>query len=202
MEAGDALPSEDSCDAWIVLGGLMSAYEGDRFSFLDAEIALLRKLLHLNRPVFGICLGAQLLAAAAGARVYPRRPKEIGFCELRLTPAADDDPLLKGLSWPMSVFEWHGDTFDLPVDAIRLASTERFENQAFRLGSLVYAFQFHLEFTPDIVAWLKAQCPQDIADLSADDPVVTADGQLHVGLQRGNEILQRLLAKWCSLWSQ
>jgi len=130
-------------DLVIVLGGPIGAYEETTYPFLAQEIALLKRRLAAARPTIGICLGAQLMARALGARVYPARAKEIGWGELQLSEAGRVGPLrhLAGVS----VLHWHGDTFDLPEGAELLASTEICANQAFGLGRHALACQFHPE---------------------------------------------------------
>jgi len=105
-----------------------------------------------------VCLGAQLIAKALGARVYRNEVKEIGWCPLHFTEAGAGDPLLGGLPDPSMVLQWHGETFDLPCGAVHLAWSDACRNQAFRYGSNVHGFQFHLETTADMIAdW----CRQD-----------------------------------------
>ncbi|UCC75282.1 MAG: gamma-glutamyl-gamma-aminobutyrate hydrolase family protein [Gemmatimonadota bacterium] len=141
----------------IVLGGPVGAYEADRYPYLNAEIELIRACIADERPVLGICLGAQLLAAAAGARVYPgAHGKEIGWAAVRLTEAGANDPLWTGFPQSFTTFHWHGDTFDLPAGAELLARTESYV-QAFRLGPAAYGVQFHPEVVPvQLDSWIRA----------------------------------------------
>lgn len=134
-------------DLWIVLGGPIGAYEDDRYPFLASEISLLERRLEAGRATLGICLGAQLMARALGARVYPGRAKEIGFAPIRLTEEGRTSCLAPFTDGP--VLHWHGDTFDLPRGATRLASTEICENQAFAWGRNALAVQFHPEAGDD-----------------------------------------------------
>jgi GMP synthase (glutamine-hydrolysing) len=134
-----------AADLLVVLGGPIGAYEDDRYPFLKQETGLLQARLATNRPTLGICLGAQLMARALGARVYPGARKEIGFAPITLTDAGQSSCLAPfGVPGAM-LLHWHGDTFDLPAGATRLASTEICENQAFALGKNVIGFQFHPE---------------------------------------------------------
>lgn len=138
------LPMREA-DLVIVLGGPIGVYEEARFPFIADEIAALRHRLFTGRATLGICLGAQLMAAAMGARVYPGGVKEIGWSPLDLA-AVDPQPLL-----PLgrhAVLHWHGDTFDLPTGAVRLASTAAYPNQAFAVGTHALALQFHIEAEP------------------------------------------------------
>ena len=121
-----------------------------RYPFLERELRFLRSALGARQPVLGVCLGAQLLAAAAGSRVYPNRSEdgspvlEVGFGEVRLI-GGQSEPALAGLGDRLLVLHWHGDTFNLPPSAIRLAQSEACANQAFRIGSHAYGLQFHVE---------------------------------------------------------
>ena len=137
----------DSDDWLIILGGPISANDSADFPFVDTEIALLRQRIERDRPTLGICLGAQLMARATGQAVYPGKAKEIGWMPVTLTPAGQRSPLSALESCQHIVLHWHGETFDLPDAAERLASTEITRNQAFRLGRNVYGLQFHLEAT-------------------------------------------------------
>ncbi len=132
------------CDLLVVLGGPIGVYEDDRYPFLKTEIALLEKRLKVGKPVLGICLGAQLMARALGAKVYGAGFKEIGWSGVTLSAAGRASPLAK-LAPGTRVLHWHGDTFDLPSGAIHLASTPRTPNQAFAVGRHGLALQFHLE---------------------------------------------------------
>jgi GMP synthase (glutamine-hydrolysing) len=129
----------------VVLGGSMGVYDAHEHPFLSHELAFLSERLALNRPTLGICLGAQLLAAAAGATVSPgKNGLELGVAPVRLTAAAATDPVFQGLPPKLTVAHWHADTFT-PVDgATLLASTDRYTQQAFRLGTS-YGVQFHPE---------------------------------------------------------
>jgi GMP synthase (glutamine-hydrolysing) len=143
VDAGlDALPA-DGADLLVVLGGPIGAYEDDLYPFLGDELALIQRRLAKGRPVLGICLGAQLIARALGAKVYPGPAKEIGWSKLTLTDAGRAGPLAS--LEDVAMLHWHGDTFDLPPGAVRLASTPVCANQAFSVGDHVLAFQFHPE---------------------------------------------------------
>jgi GMP synthase (glutamine-hydrolysing) len=126
-----------------VLGGPIGAYEEALYPFINAELRFIEKRLAANLPIFGICLGAQLMARALGARVYPAKAKELGWAPIVLTEAGGRSVLKPLGNGP--VLHWHGDTFDLPDSAIRLASTAICENQAFSFGTNALALQFHIE---------------------------------------------------------
>ena len=159
----------------IVLGGPIAAYDGALYPFLAGEIGLIERRLSAGAPILGICLGAQLIAKAAGARVYPGAKKEIGFSPLTLTPEGEASCLKALGAADNLVLHWHGDTFDLPEGAERLASTPVTENQAFSLGRSVLALQFHMEAEPGTLErWLIghtgeiAQTGLDVRALRAD----------------------------------
>lgn len=140
----DAVADAGDPDLLAVLGAPIGACEEALYPFLADEIALIRARLAAQKPLLGICLGAQLMAMACGKRVYPGRVKEIGW--LPLTLSADSDVLAPLAGLP--VLHWHGDTFDLPQRAIRLASSPLYENQAFACGRNALALQFHVEADP------------------------------------------------------
>jgi GMP synthase-like glutamine amidotransferase len=164
----------------VILGGPMGVYEEDRYPSLGAERRLVRHAVEQGLPLLGICLGAQLLASALGARVYPGPRKEIGWEPLVLTEAGSTDPVLGSLSKTPMVFHLHGDTFDLPAGAVHLARTAGYPMQAFRVGTRAYGLQFHLEFNLETVrAVLEdpacradlgqlGQSPEEIAAASAE----------------------------------
>ncbi len=143
-----------SPDLVVILGGPIGVYETDRYPFLTEEIQAIRERLLAGSPTLGLCLGAQLMARALGASVYPAPEKEIGFAPLRLSAAGVQSPL-SALGGEVPVLHWHGDTFDLPAGALHLASTAFCENQAFSIGPKILGLQFHLEVSPaDLETWL------------------------------------------------
>ena len=128
------------------MGGGMSAASDDGFPTRHAEIALIADAVQQGIPTLAICLGAQLLAAAGGAAVYPGPDgPEIAWAPVELTDAARSDALFAGLPPVIEVLLWHNDTFDLPAGAVRLAAGQRYQNQAFRLGARAWGIQFHVE---------------------------------------------------------
>lgn len=151
LYAGDRVPSSvDALDAIVSMGGTMNVYEDRRYPFLAEEADLLRQAIRADLPALGVCLGAQLIARASGARVKRNRVREIGWSEVRLTEAARSDPVFGALPPIVRVFQFHGDTFDLPEGAALLAVGADCRNQAFRIAN-AYAVQFHCEVTRAIL---------------------------------------------------
>ncbi len=140
-----ARPCIESYDGLVVLGGPMSAFDEDNYPHLETEVALIRAALERDLPVLGICLGAQLLARALGARVERAPCKEIGWTEVHLTAAGRADPMLGHFAEREHLFQWHSDTFELPRGATHLASSPACAHQAFRFGDHAWGLQFHLE---------------------------------------------------------
>ena len=154
LQAGrdDLSPALDA-DLLVVLGGPIGIYEIDRYPFLKDELATIEKAVKKETPVIGICLGCQALAAVLAARVYPGPQAELGWDTLTLTEDGKASPL--GVLEGLHILNWHGDTFDLPSGATRLASTELTPNQAFSYGPKVLALQFHVELPErDMERWL------------------------------------------------
>jgi GMP synthase-like glutamine amidotransferase len=173
LEAGELLPDLDDFSHLVIMGGPMAVYEMHRYPFLINEALLIDKAIKANKRVLGVCLGAQMIAHVLGARVYHGKQKEIGWYEVGLTNEGMKDPCLSQLAVDgknaAQVFQWHGDTFDLPKGAVRLASSSQYPNQAFRFSDSVYALQFHIEVTPSIVReWLKNEQGVDFKKVSAE----------------------------------
>lgn len=129
----------------VILGGPMSVTQLERYPHLAVELALIEQAMAKRIPVLGICLGAQLIAKALGATVQPNPHPEIGWYEVSTTAVGRADAVLQHFQHREHIFQWHCDTFSLPRGAERLASTSTCPQQAFRYGTNVYAFQFHLE---------------------------------------------------------
>ena len=165
----EAKPDISRYNGLIVLGGPMNVDQADRFPHLTAEIAAIQEALERDIPVLGICLGAQLLAAALGANVRPHTVREIGWYPLHPTAAAQSDRLCRHFDGSQYVFQWHAYTFDLPPGAVHLASTPACPNQAFRYGDRAYGLQFHLEADERLIQkWL--QVPEYRAEAEASGP--------------------------------
>lgn len=158
----------------IILGGPIGVYETEDYPFLNDEITLLKARLSKNLPTIGICLGAQLIAHALGARVYAGHQKEIGWSVLDIRYAT------KNILLPLTdtpVLHWHGDTFDLPQNAVLLASSDIYSNQAFQYGEKILALQFHLEVAADsLEKWLIGHTGE-LRKAKINIPALRADNQ-------------------------
>jgi GMP synthase (glutamine-hydrolysing) len=188
LHRGDPVPSDLPRDTLlIVMGGSMGVgdLEDPKFPFLQREVELLRRRIDEDSPVLGVCLGAQLLAHAGGARVFPmtepgenHRLYEVGWAPIRFR-GTDKAQALEGMPAEAMVLHWHGDTFDLPEGARLLASSARCRNQAFQLGRRLFGLQFHCETTAQEVEYFlesdasfveKANGPDGVAELRRETP--------------------------------
>ncbi len=156
LETGARLPRVNGLSHLIFLGGPMNVYEEDRYPFLRDEDLFIKEAIQRGKAVLGICLGAQLIAKALGARVFKAPMKEIGWYDVSLTKMGSQDPLLSDLPNTFPVFQWHGDTFEIPNGAKLIATSSPISHQAFRYGEKVYGLQFHLEVTEAMIReWME-----------------------------------------------
>lgn len=152
----DAKPSLDGYNGLIILGGPMNVDQVDQYNHLKTEINLIQEAIHKRLPTLGICLGAQLVAKALGAEVMRNLEKEIGWHPVSLTGEGKNDPLFAHFQHTERMFQWHGDTFEIPEGAVHIASSSTCKNQAFRYRDNVYGFQFHLEVDEKLIErWLQ-----------------------------------------------
>lgn len=189
-DLGDPL-SLDGCSAVIVMGGPQSA--NDPHPCLLAELKLIQQAMASRTPVLGICLGAQLIAKALGARVYRNPEKEIGWAPVYFTDAAEGDPVFGGVDSPLTLFHWHGETFDLPAGSQWLAYSDKCRHQAFRFGSNVYGVQFHPEITPEMIVDWSSQ-PVNCGDVDR------LDAPLDPHASDGEPLARRILEGWLSFF--
>ncbi len=167
----DRLPALGALDFVIALGGPMSVNDEAQLPWLRDEKRFVADAVRAGKAVLGICLGSQLIANALGARVYPGSEKEIGWFPVRAEMRSPDT-----FNFPTStqVFHWHGETFDLPAEAIHLASSEACRHQAFQIGKRVLGLQFHLETTPESAAAIISNCTNELVP----QRFVQTEGQL------------------------
>ena len=177
----DATPDVSRYDALIVLGGPQMPDQGNIHPHLNVEMCCIEQALKLDKPVLGICLGAQLLAYALGAAVRPLPNWEIGWYDLRPTSQSAADPLFCSLVQPHAVFQWHGYTFDIPADAVHLARSDSCVNQAFRYGTHAYGLQFHLELDERLInRWLSyPEYQRDLENAGRDQDTAAIREQTH-----------------------
>ena len=161
-DRGDALPAADLVAGLIVMGGPQGVYEAAQYPYLAREQALLSELVRRDRPVLGVCLGSQLLAAALGAAVARGPVAEIGMGEVALTPEGEQDAVLGAGPIRLPVVHWHQDTFPLPAGAVRLASSDLYPQQAFRVGRRAYGLQFHCEVDESLAAAWRPFLPSSV----------------------------------------
>ncbi len=196
-----ARPRLDGYDGLVVLGGPMNVGQVDEYPHLATEIELIDEAIDRGMPILGVCLGAQLIAAALGARVYPNDEKEIGWYPIELTDAGRDDPLLGHLDSPEQIFQWHGDTFEIPEGAVHLALSPACRNQAFRYGTSVYGLQFHMEVDePLIERWLAVPRHQEeIASLNGKIRPEVIRRETGLYIDRLQQLSQRTFGEFIKL---
>jgi GMP synthase-like glutamine amidotransferase len=164
LYSGDQFPFMDDFDILVVMGGPMNIYQHTQFPWLTPEKIFIEKAISASKPVLGICLGAQLIADVAGVKIYQNEYKEIGFFDIKRTTQDDNLDLFNSIPENFCAFHWHGETFDIPKDAIHLAQSNACKNQAFQLGDRVLGLQFHLESTPQSIDKLIQNCSDEITD--------------------------------------
>jgi GMP synthase-like glutamine amidotransferase len=156
LKPGIHLPKPDGFTHIVFLGGPMNVYEEDHYPFLTEEDHFIKEAMQRGKTILGICLGAQLIAKALGAKVFKAPIKEIGWYDISLTRIGLQDPLFSNLPKTFPVFQWHGDTFDIPNGGKLIATSSPVSHQAFRYGEKVYGLQFHLEVTEEMIQeWIE-----------------------------------------------
>ncbi|TKB65317.1 MAG: type 1 glutamine amidotransferase [Nitrospira sp.] len=184
----DGLPS-DPGDLLIVMGGPMSVNDSDQW--IAEETAFIRSAILAGKAVLGVCLGSQLMAKALGAAVRPGRALEIGKTRIHLTEEGKKDPVFGSFPEALSVFEWHGEVFDLPQDCVALAGSEIAPLQAFRFGSRAYGLLFHVEVETEGIDALCRECGPDLARAQLTAQQVLMGALPHMWLS--HEIAHRLI---------
>lgn len=186
------LPDPSVPDLMVVMGGPMSVNDEASCPWLAAEKAFLRRVIERGGAVVGVCLGSQLIASALGARVYRAARKEIGWFPIEAVPVPDG-----ALRFPdgLRVFQWHGDTFDLPEGAVRLARSDAVENQAFQLGEHVIGIQFHLEMTPDTIRALVSNCGSELVPAAGIQTRQELTGEPAASYERAHPLMDAILTR-------
>ncbi len=185
------VPDPSGLDLIIAMGGPMSVNDEASFPWLTTEKQFVRDAIQRGLPVIGICLGAQLIASALGSRVYPNSQKEIGWFEIEATPCAND---VFRLPRKATVFHWHGETFDLPAGATRLAKSAACANQAFQVGERTIGLQFHLETTPESLDSIINNCRHELVEARYVQTESAIRAESHNEFANINRLMEDLLA--------
>jgi GMP synthase (glutamine-hydrolysing) len=194
---GQAIPKEiKGAGGLIVMGGPQTVYQPDRYPHLSDEIKLIEAALKEQKPILGVCLGSQLLAATLGAKVYRAATREIGWYPVRLSEAARSDRLLRGLPQQFIAAHWHSDIFDLPAGAITLASSDATPIQGFRHGEKAYGLLFHPEITIEILMSLVAEFGEGLRRVGIDGDAIVAAAPRY--LPALAEVGETIFSRWAS----
>ena len=202
LHEGHSLPELAPTDALVIMGGPMGVGDRCSLAWLDAEIEWVGRHIRSGGRAFGVCLGGQIIAAALGAEVTRNAFKEIGWMPVSFAPGAVSHGAFEGLPPELTVLHWHGDTFALPLNAVRAASSEACRNQAFSLDGRVVALQFHLEAEPALVADFVSDFDPELREggryvQSAE--AIRAGTALY--LPRCRQVLYTLLDRWAGIAS-
>jgi GMP synthase (glutamine-hydrolysing) len=181
----------------VIMGGPMGVYEHAKYPFLKDEMKLIESFLKEGKPILGVCLGSQLLASALGAEVKKGPRKEIGWYPIHLSANAAEDPLFEGQPSSFTAYHWHGDIFDLPADAVPLASSDFTALQAFRHGENVYGFLFHMEVTREQIQTMLQEFSEEIQQEKLDGAGILNASASHLPPMR--EIGNAVFGRWAAV---
>lgn len=170
-------PAADNIDLLVIMGGPMGVYEEDQYAWMKAEKDFIRSVIDAGKKVLGICLGSQLIAAVCGAKVYPNKVKEIGWWLVQVIKNDKTASLTASLPDELTIFHWHGDTFDLPAGAVHLFKTDVCPHQGYVLNNQVAGLQFHPEATPDLVEQMVLHGQQELVNA----PYIQSASQMKTG---------------------
>jgi len=193
---GDKLPEAKDFDLLVIMGGPMSANDDEKYSWLVSEKELVRNCLELKKPIVGVCLGAQIIANVLGSKVYRAKEKEIGWFPITAALDVGSSKLMPELPSELTVFHWHGETFDLPLGARLLASTKTCPNQAYEFGNHVLGLQFHMEVTPEDVnsKWENCKSDLEVGEYQQGPPAIFGRAEMYEGVREPLELaLDRLV---------
>ncbi len=194
---GARFPDPAAVDLLVVMGGPMSVNDEAELPWLVAEKRFVAAVIAAGKPVLGVCLGAQMIASALGAAIYPNPEPEIGWFEIAPVPKAPVSPFAALFAEPIRVFHWHGETFDLPPGATLLAESEACRHQAFAIGDRVLGLQFHLETTPASARALVEHCGDELAParfVQSADEILGDPEKFRRANQAMSLVLERLAA--------
>jgi GMP synthase-like glutamine amidotransferase len=195
------LPKPDDFTHLVILGGPMNVYEEDCYPFLKDEDLFIKEAIQRGKSILGICLGAQLMAKALGAKVFKGPVKEVGWFDVSLTRIGSRDPLFSNLPRTFPVFQWHEDTFEIPKAGKLIATSSPISHQAFRYGENAYGLQFHLEVTEEMITeWVetygeefkdpRVPCPFSKAGLMTETEI-----KIETYIRRGMKFLENFFRK-------
>jgi GMP synthase (glutamine-hydrolysing) len=201
LDAGDVLPDWRGFDGIIAMGGPMSVNDADAHPWLVDELEAIREAVRAGLPYWGVCLGAQLLAAALGGNVRRGATPEVGVTPVSLAPSSVGDPVFSACPAEFTALHWHGDTFDLPPGAALLASTPQYPHQALRWGQVAYGLQFHVETDASLAeTWLDLdayrQALTDVAGPSGPQDLMAAIGAAEAEMR---DVSTDLFTRWLRL---
>ena len=193
----DELPEINDFHWLIVMGGPMSTHDESEYPWLKKEKQFLKEAIAADKTIIGICLGAQLIADALGAKVFPNPEKEIGWFDVFLTKAGKETPLFQCFPAKKPVFHWHGETFDIPEKAIHLYRSEACTNQGFIFNEKVLALQFHFEVTPQDI---QKMVHHGKAELTDGRTIQTAEEIVEEtkAIEHNNRFMFQILDNLCS----
>jgi len=196
--AGMPVPGEMADQAGLIaMGGPMGVYELAKYPFLRDEMRLIECALKLGRPVLGVCLGSQLLAAVLGAEVKKGERKELGWHAVTHTESATHNTLFTGVRTEFWPFHWHGDVFSLPRQAVGLASSRQTPYQAFRYGKNAYGMLFHLEVTREQISQMLLDFADELHEAGGTATEITEQIPIHLPVLQ--EIAGGVFGRWASL---
>jgi GMP synthase (glutamine-hydrolysing) len=193
-------PKPDDFTHLVILGGPMNVYEEDRYPFLKNEDLFIKEAIQKGKSILGICLGAQLMAKALGAKVFKAPVKEIGWSDVSLTKIGSRDPLFSNFPKTFPVFQWHEDTFEIPRAGKLIAISSPISHQAFRYGENAYGLQFHLEVTEEmIIDWMETY-KEEFGNAKTSHPSKTqisteTEINIETYTRRGTNFLRNFFAK-------
>jgi GMP synthase (glutamine-hydrolysing) len=194
---GESVPKNaDNLRGLVIMGGPMGVYEHAKYPFLKDEMKLIESFLKEGKPILGVCLGSQLLAAALGAEVKKGPRKEIGWYLVHLNASAAEDRLFEDQPSSFTAYHWHGDVFNLPADAVPLASSDLTALQAFRHGENVYGFLFHMEVTQEQIQTMLQEFSEEIEQEKLDGPGILSSSSAYFPPMR--EIGNAIFGRWAA----
>lgn len=197
VDEGEPLPEPDGFDGIIAMGGPMGAYEDDRLPWLAPEKRLIASAVTDGVPFWGVCLGAQLLAASLGAVVAPGREPEVGVLPVYRTSQAASDPVFSALPDSFMALQWHSDTFALPAGAVLLARSDAYENQAFAVKR-AYGLQFHIEIGTALAGeWSEVPAyAESLEGIMGQEALPRLLAQIERQEREMTELARRMFARW------